>query len=411
MELSTSALVISISILFIITATAIIVGIRSHFSSLSSHFQEEKAEIEQTYNKKLGFEEHKRIELQREIETLKQEKERHIQFLISIPEIVKNLVSNLSFEETVSSIFHLIRSLIDPEIIKLYMFDRAANSLFLVHAYGSDEERKNILHIGEGPIGLAAENKMLVLRTSQASDLYDGIDIAAPILFKERLLGVIGLGKIKEKSGNEKRFISMISDLAGVSLQSSTYLKIIKEEASTDSLTGLYNRRYLFETAKEISQKAIAHHSPVSVFIFDIDHFKRYNDINGHAEGDRLLVELCRLLKENSRSSDVVARFGGEEFIVLMPDTDKDSALRYAEKIRKLIEEFPFNHREKQPSGYVSISGGVAAFPFDGNSLSAVIRRSDEALYESKRSGRNKVMRYEPFQFSMTPLEPPSKED
>lgn len=409
MEFSSPSLVISM--LFIITAIAIIVGIKSHFSSIRSHFQEEKAEIEKNYNKKLGFEEHKRIELQREIEILKYEKERHIQFVISIPEIVKNLASNQSFEETVSSIFHLIRSLIDPEIIKLYMLDRAANSLFLVHAYGSGEESKSILNIGEGIIGVAAENKMLVLRTAQLSDAYDGIDIAVPILFKERLLGAIGLGKIKEKGGNEKRFISMIADLAGISLQSSTYLKMVKEEASTDSLTGLHNRRYLFETAKEIAQKAIARHSPVSVFIFDIDHFKRYNDLNGHSEGDHLLVELSKLLKENSRGTDVVARFGGEEFIVLMPDTDKDSASRYAEKIRKLIEEHPFNHREMQPAGYVSISGGVAAFPFDGNSLSAVIRRSDEALYESKRSGRNRITRYEPFQFSMTPFEPLSKED
>jgi diguanylate cyclase (GGDEF)-like protein len=409
MELSGPTLVISM--LFIVTAIAIIVGIKSHFSSIRSHFQEEKTEIDKNYNKKLGFEEHKRIELQREIEILKQEKERHIQFVISIPEIVKNLVSNQSSEETVSSIFRLTRSLIDPEIIKLYMFDRAANSLFLVHAYGSEEDSKNILNIGEGIIGVAAENKMLVSRTGQLSDAYDGIDIAVPILFKERLLGVIGLGKIKEKGGNEKRFISMIADLAGISLQSSSYLKMVKEEASTDSLTGLHNRRYLFETAKEIAQKAIARHSPVAVFIFDIDHFKRYNDINGHAEGDNLLVELSRLLKENSRGADVVARFGGEEFIVLMPDTDKDSASRYAEKIRKLIEEYPFNHREKQLSGYVSISGGVAAFPFDGNSLSAVIRRSDEALYESKRSGRNRITKYEPFQFSMTPLEPLSKED
>lgn len=409
MEFSSPSLVISM--LFIITAIAIIVGIKSHFSSIRSHFQEEKAEIEKNYNKKLGFEEHKRMELQREIEILKYEKERHIQFVISIPEIVKNLASNQSFEETVSSIFHLIRSLIDPEIIKLYMLDRAANSLFLVHAYGSGEESKSILNIGEGIIGVAAENKMLVLRTAQLSDAYDGIDIAVPILFKERLLGAIGLGKIKEKGGNEKRFISMIADLAGISLQSSTYLKMVKEEASTDSLTGLHNRRYLFETAKEIAQKAIARHSPVSVFIFDIDHFKRYNDLNGHSEGDHLLVELSKLLKENSRGTDVVARFGGEEFIVLMPDTDKDSASRYAEKIRKLIEEHPFNHREMQPAGYVSISGGVAAFPFDGNSLSAVIRRSDEALYESKRSGRNRITRYEPFQFSMTPFEPLSKED
>ena len=406
MELNSPAL--TVSILSIIAAAIIIVGSKVYFRF---NFQEEKSEIEKQYIKKLGFEEHKRMELQREIGTLKREKERHIQFLISIPDIVKNLVSNLSFEETVSSIFHLIRSLIDPEIIKLYMFDREANSLVLVQAYGSQEDGKNILNIGEGIIGVAAENKMLVTRTSQISDSYDGIDIAVPILFKERLLGIIGLGKIRDKSGNEKRFMSMIADLAGVSLQSSTYLKMVKEEASTDSLTGLYNRRYLFETAKEFAQKAIAHNSPVSVFILDIDHFKRYNDINGHAEGDKLLVELSRLFKENSRGTDVVARFGGEEFIVLMPDTDKNSAFGYSETIRKLIEQHPFDHREKQPSGYVSISGGVAAFPFDGNSLNAVIRRADEALYESKRSGRNRVTRYEPFQFSLSPLEPLSREE
>lgn len=393
MEISSSSLIIPT--LFIVTAIAIIVSIRAHFSSIRSHFQEEKAEIEKNYNRK-------RQEFQREIESLKQEKEKHIQFLISIPEIVKNLVSSFSFEETVSSIFRLVKSLIDPGIIKFYMFDSTNNCLSLVRAYGSEGENKNIVKVGEGVIGLAAENKMLVTHTFQLPNAnYDGIDIAVPILFKESLLGVIGLGNIKEKGDNEKRFLSMIADLAGISLQSSTYLKIVQEEAITDSLTGLYNRRYLFEKAKVVAQHAITRHSPVSVFIFDIDYFKRYNDVNGHAEGDGLLVELSRLIKENSRATDIVARFGGEEFIVLMPDTDKDSAWIYAEKIRKLIEEYPFNNREKQPSGYVSISGGVASFPFDGNSLNAVIRRADEALYESKKSGRNRVTRYEPFDFSM----------
>ena len=393
MEINSASLIILM--LFIVTAIAIIIGLRAHFSSIRSHFQAEKAEIEKNYNRK-------RQEFQGEIETLKQDKEKHIQFLISIPEIVKNLVSNSSFEETVSSIFRLVKSLIDPEIIKLYMFDSTNDCLSLVRAYGSEGENKNIIKVGEGVIGLAAENKMLVTHTFQLPNAnYDGIDIAVPILFKESLLGVIGLGNIKEKGDNEKRFLSMIADLAGISLQSSTYLKVVQREAITDSLTGLYNRRYLFEKAKVVAQHAITRHSPVSVFIFDIDYFKRYNDVNGHTEGDGLLVELSRLIRENSRATDIVARFGGEEFIVIMPDTDKNSAWTYAEKIRKLIEEFSFNNREKQPSGYVSISGGVASFPFDGNSLNAVIRRADEALYESKKSGRNRVKRYEPFDFSM----------
>ncbi len=392
MELSS----VIILILFALTVIAIIITIQAHFS-------EEKAEIEKDYNKKLFTEENKINDLRREIENLTQEKDKYIQFLISIPDIVKNLVSHLSFEETVSSIFRLIKSLVAPELIELYMFDRMASSLIPVIFHGHSGKKKNILKLGEGLVGLAAENRMLVSRTSQLPILGvdEGIDIAVPILFKERLIGVIGLGKIKPRGGNERRFILMVADLAGVALQSCTYLETAKEEAITDPLTGLYNRRYFFERAKEVTYKAINDNSPLSIFIFDIDYFKMYNDMNSHAEGDYLLRELSRLLKENSRSTDVAARYGGEEFIILMPDTDKDNALQYAEKIRKLIENYPFKHRERQPFGHISISGGVAAFPFDGNSIDAVIRYADTALYDSKKSGRNKVVKYEPFQFSM----------
>ncbi|MBM4128555.1 MAG: GGDEF domain-containing protein, partial [Nitrospira sp.] len=208
------------------------------------------------------------------------------------------------------------------------------------------------------------------------------------------------LGKIKMMGGNERRFIAMVADLAGVTLQSCEYLETAKTEAITDALTGLYNRRYFYERAREAAYKAISYNSPISIFIFDIDHFKKYNDLNGHAEGDYLLREISKLLKEQSRGTDVIARYGGEEFIVLMPGTDKESAYTYSEKIRQVIEHFPFRHREKQPAGFVSVSGGVASFPFDGNSIDAVIRLADEALYDSKRSGRNMVKKYEPFQFS-----------
>lgn len=238
---------------------------------------------------------------------------------------------------------------------------------------------------------------MTVSRTSVGDD---GIETATPILFRDRLLGVIGLGKIKIRSGNEKRFIAMVADLAGVSLQNCEYIQAAKEEANTDSLTGLYNRRYFYERAIEAAQKAVDYNFPLSVFIFDIDYFKNYNDINGHAEGDYLLKELSRLLKENSRGMDVIARYGGEEFIALLPNTDKNGGSIYGEKIRRLVENYPFKHREKQPSSCVSISGGIATFPFDGDSIDAVIKHADEALYSSKRSGRNRVTRYEPFKFS-----------
>lgn len=387
----------------LLLGVAAAIAVKTYKLGKQTGIQQEKTqwlEKEKDYYKRFLAEESLREKYQKEAETLQKEKERYIHFLVNIPDIVRSFISDLSFEEIVSSIFRLTKSLVEPEIIELYMFDVSTNSLILVHHYGSKKDQESVVKLGEGIIGLAAENRMVVSQAVQHLRGIDDIEFAAPILFKERLIGVMGLSKIKISDGNEMRFISMIADLAGVSLQNCEFLGTAKEEAITDALTGLYNRRYFFEKAREAAPKAIKHHSPISIFIFDIDHFKKYNDMHGHPEGDYLLKELSRILKENSREGDVTARYGGEEFIVLMPDTDKEGAVVYGEKIRKVIESYPFRHREKQPLGYLSVSGGVASFPFDGSSIEAVIRCADEALYESKRSGRNMITRYEPFQFS-----------
>ncbi|HLA00441.1 MAG TPA: GGDEF domain-containing protein, partial [Thermodesulfovibrionales bacterium] len=368
---------IIIIMVILLLGVAAAIAVKTYKFGKQTGIQQEKTqwlEKEKDYYKRLLAEESLREKYQKEAETLQKEKERYIHFLVNIPDIVRSFISDLSFEEIVSSIFRLTKSLVEPEIIELYMLDVSTNSLILVHHNGSKKDQESVVKLGEGIIGLAAENRMVVSQAIQHLRGIDDIEFAAPILFKERLIGVMGLSKIKISDGNEMRFISMIADLAGVSLQNCEFLGTAKEEAITDALTGLYNRRYFFEKAREAAHKAIKHHSPISIFIFDIDHFKKYNDMHGHPEGDYLLKELSRILKENSREGDVTARYGGEEFIVLMPDTDKEGAVVYGEKIRKVIESYPFRHREKQPLGYLSVSGGVASFPFDGSSIEAVIR-------------------------------------
>jgi len=395
-------LIVIITII-LFTSVAAAIAVKTYKLGKQAGVYQEKTqwlEEEKNHNKSLLLEASKREKYQKEAESLQMEKERYIRFLVNIPDIVRSFISDLSFEEIVSSIFRLTKSLVEPEIIELYIFDVSTNSLVLVNNYGSKKDQGGVVKLGEGIVGLAAENRMIVSQTIQHLRGIDDIEFAAPVLFKEKLIGVMGLSKIKVSDGNEMRFISMIADLAGISLQNCEFLGTAKEEAITDALTGLYNRRYFFEKAREAAHKAIKYNSPISIFIFDIDHFKKYNDMHGHPEGDYLLKELSRILKENSREGDVTARYGGEEFIVLMPNTDKDGAVLYGEKIRKIIENYPFQHREKQPLGYISVSGGIASFPLDGNSIESVIRCADEALYESKRSGRNMVTRYEPFQFS-----------
>jgi diguanylate cyclase (GGDEF)-like protein len=127
------------------------------------------------------------------------------------------------------------------------------------------------------------------------------------------------------------------------------------------------------------------------VFLFDIDNFKSYNDSNGHLAGDKLLQELAGLVSDSVRRDDIFGRFGGEEFLLVLPHTNASQAGAAAEKIRSLLADHPFPFREKQPLGRISVSGGIAEYPHHGLDAAGLLHAADEALYEAKRAGRNKV--------------------
>lgn len=357
----------------------------------------------QSFEKKMVQIESSRNELMREFENIKRLNEQYLFFVVRIPETVKHLNSNLTFDEAISSIIRFTKDIIDTDCIELYLFKESSKQFELEAAYGSNRKKSITLPYGEGIIGKAAELKTIVTRESLAAVFKhtdDKISLGVPIMFKNRLIGVLGLGKIKNLSGDQRRLIAMIADLAGVSLQNCEKLSTAQGEANTDALTGIYNRKYFSERALDEAQKAINYNFPISIFIFDIDHFKKYNDNNGHVEGDYLLRELGRMLKENTRGRDVIARYGGEEFIVLLPNTNKEGAFLYGEKIRSLIEATPFRNREKQPLGFVSVSGGIATFPADGDTIEATIKSADAALYKSKEAGRNRITKYEHFRLT-----------
>jgi diguanylate cyclase (GGDEF)-like protein len=130
----------------------------------------------------------------------------------------------------------------------------------------------------------------------------------------------------------------------------------------------------------------------LSIFLFDIDNFKNYNDINGHVAGDHLLKELALLVRRNTRDDDVFGRFGGEEFLLILPDTNASDALEVADKIRALIASQDFPHAKRQPLGVVSVSGGVATYPNVASDSTGLLNAADEALYMAKKQGRNRVL-------------------
>ena len=160
--------------------------------------------------------------------------------------------------------------------------------------------------------------------------------------------------------------------------------------ASTDGLTGVYNHRTFQERLSQEIARAARYNRPLSVLMIDVDHFKVYNDTYGHPQGDIVLQDLARLLQEMSRTSDTVARCGGEEFAIILPETDSVGAQKIGQRLCEQVERYPFPGKELMPGGTLTISIGVAMYVSAG-SKEALLQAADTALYTAKREGRNRV--------------------
>ncbi|MGX5846790.1 PleD family two-component system response regulator [Mesorhizobium sp. PL10] len=164
------------------------------------------------------------------------------------------------------------------------------------------------------------------------------------------------------------------------------------EMAVTDGLTGLHNRRYLDSHLQTLFDRAVARRRPLSVMITDLDRFKTVNDAHGHDGGDDVLREFARRLRKNVRGIDLACRFGGEEFVVVMPDTDAAVAAKVAERIRAEIAQLPFAIGQEGKTIEVTVSVGVSSVLNGADTVAALMKRADVALYEAKSGGRNRVV-------------------
>ena len=161
--------------------------------------------------------------------------------------------------------------------------------------------------------------------------------------------------------------------------------------ATTDSLTGIHNRRYLIERAQQEIARCRRSGRPLSLAMLDLDRFKRVNDRFGHAFGDEVLIGMCEVDSRVLRPSDTLARFGGEEFVLLLPDTDAEGALRVAERVREAVAGMRMQTPQQQPVA-ITASLGMSTLGDDANDLDQLLRNADEALYRAKAPGRNCVV-------------------
>lgn len=208
------------------------------------------------------------------------------------------------------------------------------------------------------------------------------------------------LEELKEKISFMKSYINE----AAPSLEVKLLMEALQQSAFRDGLTGLYNRKFLDEHTKKLIPQAKRENFNIGVLLLDMDHFKAVNDEYGHDIGDKVLKELARILSESVRESDVVVRYGGEEFVVLLVNikTEED-ALAVANKIRNKVAD---NEIDVYAGAKLrkTISIGLSMFPDDSTSIDGVIKNADIALYEAKRNGRNRVVRFEKEQISSVDL-------
>jgi len=162
--------------------------------------------------------------------------------------------------------------------------------------------------------------------------------------------------------------------------------------STSDFLTGLHNRGYFNERVREEVIRARRHHHPLAIGMVDVDRFKHFNDTYGHSAGDIALQAISRTLKENLRLTDVIARYGGEEIVIIMPETGADGAVRKLEQIREIVAELTLELPRRTLRGVLTFSAGIASLPDDGEEVDALIARADARLFAAKQAGRNRVV-------------------
>lgn len=216
--------------------------------------------------------------------------------------------------------------------------------------------------------------------------------ILVPLTHKETTFGIMKVFFQRELtfSTHLKRWLLQCGSIAIRSLLRAWEYQAARRMATTDHLTGLANHRYFMEQLQMEFIRARRYQNWLSLILIDIDYFKQYNDLNGHLAGDRVLKRVAKTIKKSVREMDLVARWGGEEFALLLPESNIDSGMIVAEKVRREVEAMSIRNQKQQPNGNLTISLGVTANDTEVKTYREMFKRADTALYEAKHEGRNR---------------------
>lgn len=302
-------------------------------------------------------------------------------------------------EDLTAYIVQQTAKLLGVKRCSLMFVDTKMRELYIGASCGIDNEiaKQTRVKIGDPVCGmLALRSHPVLVNNIEQNEIYKDKNkayytghsfMSAPIIYKQKLIGIINVSERDEDfTVIDLKILETIAQQSAVNIEKSKAMSALELLSQTDSLTGLFNRRVILEKLQDEINRSSRYNTPLSVMMVDADNFKAYNDAHGHPEGDALIRMLASIFKNNLRGTELIGRYGGDEFIVILPMTSDTQAFVAAEKIRTLAEQ---DLRDKG----ITLSIGIAQYQ-TGLTREDLIVFADNAMYQSKNAGRNKVSVY-----------------
>jgi diguanylate cyclase (GGDEF)-like protein len=322
-----------------------------------------------------------------------------------LAEVFHHVLSEQSLDALLDRIADTLSDLMPYEALHVYESDEERRELIPVLARGDyeDEIMRDRPRFGQGITGWAVEHRRPVwtnrahldprVQNVPGTPVEPEALITVPLIARGSLKGALNIYRVGEDAQfleHEFELAKWFGDAAALALDNAQVKARLEHLAQTDSLTGLYNHRFFHERLRAELTRASRSHDSVSVLMFDLDDFKRVNDIHGHGAGDQLLIQLARCVCETVRASDVVCRIGGEEFGVIMPSCDAGDALGLASRLTDTLVDVDF-----EPAGHITVSVGVAQGPQHAANPRELVACAEAAMMTAKARGKNQIVLYD----------------